>query len=101
MTHKFNVLTVTLTSDTTYLNICTEMGTDNHHLAEKQLGEKTQDNDLDKVESLDNGDDFQLLEKAGTKRNIKSRQAQMIAIGVSPTSLVVSRHSSFRRSIPG
>jgi amino acid transporter len=39
--------------------------------------------DISKVETCSNGDQvqFQLLEHAGTKRNIKSRHAQMIAIG--------------------
>ena len=44
--------------------------------------EKIVHHDLDKVESHGEiGQQFELLERAGTKRNIKSRQAQMIAIG--------------------
>ena len=39
------------------------------------------DPDLSKIETCSNGDQLQFLEHAGTKRNIKSRHAQMIAIG--------------------
>ncbi|OQV00979.1 hypothetical protein CLAIMM_06407 [Cladophialophora immunda] len=39
------------------------------------------DAELCKVGTLDNAEQFQILEHAGTKRNIKSRHAQMIAIG--------------------
>lgn len=39
------------------------------------------DYDLSKIESFSNGEQYQLAEQAGTKRNIKSRHAQMIAIG--------------------
>jgi amino acid transporter len=49
--------------------------------AEKVEGEKAHRSDLSKIETTDNGESFHLLEQAGTKRNIKSRHAQMIAIG--------------------
>ncbi|EHY54338.1 hypothetical protein HRR83_008080 [Exophiala dermatitidis] len=39
------------------------------------------DPNLSKVESFSPGEQFQLAEQAGTKRNIRSRHAQMIAIG--------------------
>lgn len=50
-------------------------------LYEKSSNEKMQDQDLAKVETASAGQQFQLCERAGTKRNIKSRHAQMIAIG--------------------
>lgn len=46
----------------------------------KHDGEKFSDQELSTVESCVLGD-TQLVEQAGTKRNIKSRHAQMIAIG--------------------
>ncbi|KAE8155023.1 amino acid permease/ SLC12A domain-containing protein [Aspergillus avenaceus] len=43
--------------------------------------EKKLDQDLGKVESCVTGQQYQVDERAGTKRNIKSRHAQMMAIG--------------------
>jgi amino acid transporter len=37
--------------------------------------------DLNRLGSCQNGESFEFSEHAGTKRNIKSRHAQMIAIG--------------------
>lgn len=50
-------------------------------ITKKGVSETTPEPDLSKVETCSNGDQFQVLEPAGTKRNIKSRHAQMIAIG--------------------
>ena len=57
------------------------MATNDNLSIEKDTVEKTENVDLPKVETCDAGEHFHLLERAGTKRNIKSRQAQMIAIG--------------------
>jgi amino acid permease len=42
---------------------------------------KMPEEDLSKLESCQDGQNFEFSEHAGTKRNIKSRHAQMIAIG--------------------
>lgn len=47
---------------------------------EKDYNGKTPDADLSRLESCGIGD-FELVEQAGTRRDIKSRHAQMIAIG--------------------
>jgi amino acid permease len=45
------------------------------------IHQKMPEQDLGKIESYQNGENFEFSEHAGTKRNIKSRHAQMIAIG--------------------
>ncbi|KAE8366725.1 amino acid permease/ SLC12A domain-containing protein [Aspergillus caelatus] len=50
------------------------------HSTEDNAGKKDA-LDLGKVESCSAGQQFQYAERAGTKRNIKSRHAQMMAIG--------------------
>jgi amino acid transporter len=58
------------------VNLSGEKGEKDGHLQMRQ-------DDLSRVETLSSGEVLPSIERAGTKRNIKSRHAQMIAIGVS------------------
>lgn len=63
---------------------------------------KTQDADLEKVVTYQNGEVEQPIERPGTKRDIKSRHAQMIAIGGAiGTSLFVGSGQALAVGGPG
>jgi amino acid transporter len=70
------------------------MAIDDVYQDKHPVDEKMPEHDLGKLESYQDGQNLEFSEHVGTKRNIKSRHAQMIAIGGSIGMFLQFNHDS-------